>query len=310
MPARILYGEPVAASIKKDLEPEIERLKSSGVTPGLAAVLVGENAASQIYVRSKVKACEDLGLYSAQIDLPASTDTAALVEQIRNLNARDEIDGILVQLPLPPQIDAKAALLAVDPAKDVDGFHPINVGNLMSGRPGFVPCTPAGIVEILERSGIPIQGARAVVVGRSDTVGKPLAMLLLHRNATVTICHSRTPRLFTITREADILVAAVGKPALIRWDFIKPGATVIDVGISRLTTPDEVRAAFLEPLEPLRRLMAKGSVLIGDVQPEAARQLASAFTPVPGGVGPLTIAMLMSNTVRAAALRRGHPAQS
>lgn len=310
MPARILYGEPIAAAIKTDLEAQIAALKSEGIVPGLAAVLVGENPASQIYVRNKVKACQALGLHSEQIELPATTDTGALLDLVRNLNGRDDIDGILVQLPLPAQIDVKEILLAIDPAKDVDGFNPVNVGNLVSGRASLVPCTPAGVIQILERSAIPIEGARAIIVGRSDTVGKPLAMLLLHRHATVTICHSRTPHLAQITREADILVAAIGKPALISWDYIKPGATVIDVGISRLTTADEVRAVFHEPFEPLERLAARGSVLVGDVQPEDVRQLAGACTPVPGGVGPLTIAMLMSNTVRAAAQRRGKLSES
>ncbi|MGH9449015.1 MAG: bifunctional 5,10-methylenetetrahydrofolate dehydrogenase/5,10-methenyltetrahydrofolate cyclohydrolase [Terriglobia bacterium] len=304
MAARVLYGEPIAASIKNALATELAGLKSRGIIPGLAAVLVGENPASQVYVRSKVKTCEALGIYSEQIELPADTRTGELLERVRELNARNEIDGILVQLPLPPQVDAKAVLLAVDPAKDVDGFHPLNIGNLVSGRPGVVPCTPAGIIQILERSGIAIRGARAVVIGRSDTVGKPVAMLLLHQNATVTICHSQTPHVSAVAKEADILVAAVGQPAFVRWEFIKPGATVIDVGITRLTEPDDVRAAWHEPLDALERLAEKGSVLMGDVQPEDVRELAGAYTPVPGGVGPLTIAMLMSNTVQAAQRRR------
>lgn len=304
MPARILNGNLIAASIKTELTSEINEIKSRGVVPGLAAVLVGENPASQIYVRSKVKTCESLGLYSDLVKLPAAASTDEILDVVSGLNARNDIDGILVQLPLPPQVDSKRVLLAIDPAKDVDGLHPLNAGNLMSGRPGMVPCTPAGIIQILDRSGIPIQGARAVVMGRSDMVGKPVALLLLHRNATVTICHSQTENLADVAREADILVAAIGKPALVTWDFIKPGATVIDVGTTRLTTPEEVRAVFREPLEPLEQLAAKGAILVGDVQPEDAREKAGAFTPVPGGVGPLTIAMLMSNTVRAARLRR------
>ena len=305
MSARILDGLKIRDEIQQELAGEIGALKACGVTPGLAAVLVGENPASQIYVRSKVKACETLGLYSEKIEWPASTTTEQLLELVETLNGRDEIDGILVQLPLPAQVDTRRVLEAVDPAKDVDGFHPTSVGRLVAGRPGLVACTPAGIMEILRRSQIPIAGARAVVIGRSDIVGKPMALLLLHQHATVTICHSRTRDLAAVAREADILVAAVGRAALVTADFIRPGATVIDVGMNRLTTAQEVRQAFHDPSEPLRKLEAKGSVLIGDAQPEDLRELAGAYTPVPGGVGPLTIAMLMSNTVRAARMRRG-----
>jgi methylenetetrahydrofolate dehydrogenase (NADP+)/methenyltetrahydrofolate cyclohydrolase len=266
---------------------------------------VGTHPASQIYVRSKVKMCASLGLFSEKAELPAETTTEEVLRLISKLNHREDIDGILVQLPLPPQVDTKRVLLAVSPAKDVDGFHPLNVGNLVSGRLGLVPCTPAGVIEILLRSKIPIQGARAVVVGRSDIVGKPVAMLLLHNHATVTICHSRTRDLPAVAREGDILVAAIGKPAFVTADFIKPGATVIDVGINRLTTPEEIRKIYHHPEEPLKGLEQKGQVLVGDVNPEDVRELAGAYTPVPGGVGPLTIAMLMVNTVQAARLRRG-----
>ncbi|MGH9436575.1 MAG: bifunctional methylenetetrahydrofolate dehydrogenase/methenyltetrahydrofolate cyclohydrolase FolD [Terriglobia bacterium] len=303
MGGRVLNGQKIAGAIKAGLLREITELKSRGITPGLAAVLVGDNPASQIYVRNKVKACRELELHSEQITLPADTSTRQLLTVIADLNMRDEIDGILVQLPLPAHIDSKEILLAVDPAKDVDGFHPINAGNLVSGRPGFVPCTPAGIIEILERSQIPIPGARAVVIGRSDTVGKPVAMMLLHRHATVTICHSQTRDLSGVARQADILIAAMGKPAFVTADFIKAGATVIDVGINRLTRPEEVRAIFHDPAGPLKQLEAKGAVLVGDVQPEDEQERAGAYTPVPGGVGPLTIAMLMVNTVRAARRR-------
>jgi len=302
--AHLLDGNKIRDGIKAELAGHIRELKSAGITPGLAAVLVGENPASRIYVRSKVKACEALGLYSEKIEWPATATTEQLLELVARLNAREEIDGILVQLPLPPQVDAKRVLEAVDPRKDVDGFHPLNIGNLVSGRPGLVPCTPAGIIEILERSGIPMGGVRAVVVGRSDIVGKPVAMLLLHRHATVTICHSRTRDLPAVAREADILVAAIGKPAFVTANFIRPGATVIDVGMNRLTTPEEVRRVFHDPAGPLGELAAKGSVLAGDVQPEDVKEKAGAYTPVPGGVGPLTIAMLMANTVKAAKLRR------
>jgi methylenetetrahydrofolate dehydrogenase (NADP+)/methenyltetrahydrofolate cyclohydrolase len=302
--ATVLDGLKIRDEIQAELAGEIAALKARGITPGLAAVLVGENPASQIYVRSKVKACETLGLYSEKIELRASTTTAELLELVEDLNRRDAIDGILVQLPLPPQIDTRRILEAVDPAKDVDGFHPTNVGRLVAGRAGLVACTPGGIMELLRRYQIPIKGARAVVLGRSDIVGKPMALLLLHQHATVTICHSRTRDLAVVAREGDILVAAMGRPALVTAEFIRPGATVIDVGMNRLSTEDEVRQAFHDPAEALRKLESKGSVLVGDVQPEDARERSGAYTPVPGGVGPLTIAMLMSNTVRAAKLRR------
>ncbi len=310
MTGRILDGNKIRDEIKAELADQIRDLKSAGVTPGLAAVLVGENPASQLYVRSKVKNCESLGLYSEKIELAADTTQAQLLELIDTLNRRDEVDGILVQLPLPPQIDSKVILTAVSPAKDVDGFHPVNVGQLVSGRPGLVPCTPAGIIEILVRSQIPIKGARAVVMGRSDIVGKPVAMLLLHNHATVTICHSRTRDLSQVASEADILVAAMGKAALVTGDFIKPGATVIDVGQNVLKTEEEVRRVFHDPTLPLQHLAAKGSVLVGDVQPEDMKEKSGAYTPVPGGVGPLTIAMLMANTVQAARLRRGLRAEA
>jgi methylenetetrahydrofolate dehydrogenase (NADP+)/methenyltetrahydrofolate cyclohydrolase len=303
--ATILDGNKIRDEIQSELLLQIADLKRVGVTPGLAAVLVGENPASQIYVRSKVKTCETLGLFSEKIERSKDATTEELLELVSDLNRNDEIDGILIQLPLPPQVDTKRVLMAVDPAKDVDGFHPTNVGNLVAGRAGFVPCTPAGILEILKRSKISLKGARAVVIGRSDIVGKPVAMLLLHEHCTVTICHSRTRDLPAVAREADILVAAMGKPAFVTGDFIKPGSTVIDVGINRLTTEEEVRKIFHDPAGPLATLQKRGSVLVGDVQPEDARAIAGAFTPVPGGVGPLTIVMLMANTIQAARLRRG-----
>jgi methylenetetrahydrofolate dehydrogenase (NADP+)/methenyltetrahydrofolate cyclohydrolase len=303
--ARVLDGNKIRDDIMRELAEEIRELKAAGITPGLAAVLAGKNPASEIYVRNKVKACESLGLYSEKIEPPAEITTGELLALVAELNGREAIDGILVQLPLPQQVDAKRVLAAVDPAKDVDGFHPVNIGNLVSGRPGLTPCTPAGIIEILVRSGLPIQGTRAVVMGRSDIVGKPLAMLLLHRHATVTICHSKTRDLAAVAGEADILVAAMGRAGLVTGDFIKPGATVIDVGMNRLTTPEEVRRIFRDPARPLADLASKGQILIGDVHPEDVRERAGAFTPVPGGVGPLTIAMLMVNTVHAARARRG-----
>jgi methylenetetrahydrofolate dehydrogenase (NADP+)/methenyltetrahydrofolate cyclohydrolase len=305
MSAIILDGNKIRDQIQSELIQQVADLKRAGITPGLAAVLVGENPASQIYVRSKVKTCESLGLFSEKVERPKDSTTEELLQLVDELNHNDAIDGILIQLPLPPQVDTKRVLTAVDPAKDVDGFHPVNVGNLVAGRTGFVPCTPAGIMEILKRSGIPLKGARAVVVGRSDIVGKPVAMLLLHEHGTVTICHSRTRDLPAVALEADILVAAIGKPAFVTGDFIKPGATVIDVGINRLTTEEEVRKIFHDPTAPLATLEKRGAVLVGDVQPEDARAIAGAFTPVPGGVGPLTIVMLMANTIQAARMRRG-----
>ncbi len=303
MAAIILDGNKIRDEIQSELLQQIAELKRAGVTPGLAALLVGENPASQIYVRSKVKMCETLGLHSEKIERSKDATTDELLELVNDLNRNNAIDGILIQLPLPPQVDTKRVLMAVDPAKDVDGFHPTNVGNLVAGRAGFVPCTPAGIMEILRRSHIPIKGARAVVIGRSDIVGKPIAMLLLHEHATVTICHSRTRDLPAVAREADILVAAMGKPAFVTGDFIRPGATVVDVGINRLTTEEEVRKIFHDPSAPLATLQKRGAVLVGDVQPEDARAIAGAFTPVPGGVGPLTIIMLMANTIQAARRR-------
>ncbi|HEV2177522.1 MAG TPA: bifunctional 5,10-methylenetetrahydrofolate dehydrogenase/5,10-methenyltetrahydrofolate cyclohydrolase [Terriglobia bacterium] len=305
MTARLLDGHKIRDEILAELAREIAALEAEGVTPGLAAVLVGENPASEIYVRSKVRTCESLGLHSETVKRGADTTTGDLLALVADLNRRDDIDGILIQLPLPPQVDSKSVLEAVDPAKDVDGFHPMNAGHLLAGRAGLVPCTPAGILEILRRSRIPIASARAVVIGRSDIVGKPVALLLLRENATVTICHSKTRELPAIARGGDILIAAMGHAAFVTGEFIKPGATVIDVGVNRLTTADEVRRAFRDPAVPLAQLVAKGSVIVGDVQPEDARERAGAYTPVPGGVGPLTIAMLMSNTVQAARLRRG-----
>jgi len=306
--ATILHGSKFRDQIQSELLQQIADLRRIGAVPGLAAVLVGEDPGSQIYVRNKVKACEKLGLFSQKIERPKTSTTEELLELVNQLNRNDAIDGILIQLPLPPQVDTKRVLMSVDPAKDVDGFHPINVGNLVAGRPGFVPCTPAGILEILKRSNIPIKGARAVVIGRSDIVGKPVAMLLLHAHATVTICHSRTRDLPAVAREADILVAAIGRPNFVTGDFIKPGATVIDVGMNRLSTAEEVRKLFHDPTGPLATLQKRGEVLVGDVQPEDAAAVAGALTPVPGGVGLLTIIMLMSNTVNAARLRRGSTA--
>ena len=304
MPAIILDGTKIAAQIKAEVAEEVKELTEAGLRPGLAVVLAGHNPASEIYVRNKVKACEQLGIYSEKHTPLDSVTTAELLDLIDDLNRRDEIDGILVQLPLPAQVDAKKVLLAVSPEKDVDGFHPMNVGYLSTQRPGLVPCTPAGIMEILKRSDIPIVGAEAVVVGRSDIVGKPVAMLLLNANATVTVCHSKTRDLPGVCRRADILVAAIGKAGMITPEFVKPGATVIDVGMNTVTDPEQFKEFFAGNEKRERDFAAKGSTLIGDVHPKVA-EVAGAMTPVPGGVGPLTIAMLMSNTVKAAKLRRG-----
>jgi methylenetetrahydrofolate dehydrogenase (NADP+)/methenyltetrahydrofolate cyclohydrolase len=260
--------------------------------------------ASEIYVRSKVQTCADLGLYSELITPADTVTTGEMLDLVRSLNNRDEIDGILIQLPLPAQVDTKALLDAVDPAKDVDGFHPVNAGRLQAGRPALAPCTPAGVIEILKRSGIPISGQHAVVVGRSDIVGKPAAMLLLHQNATVTICHSKTRDLGAVTREADILVAAIGRPGFITQEMVKPGATVVDVGINRITDQAEFERYFAGNAKREAAFAKRGTTIVGDVHPRAF-ELAGAYTPVPGGVGPLTIAMLMANTVRAAKMRRG-----
>jgi methylenetetrahydrofolate dehydrogenase (NADP+)/methenyltetrahydrofolate cyclohydrolase len=294
----------IAAAIKQEVAEEVQALAARDIRPGLAVVLVGNVAASQIYVRDKAQACAELGIYSEVITPPESITTEQMLALLAGLNARDEIDGILVQLPLPAHVDAKTLLDAVLPAKDVDGFHPVNSGRLFAGRPSLAPCTPAGIIEILKRSQIPISGQHAVVVGRSDIVGKPAAMLLLHQNATVTICHSKTRDLGAMTRQADILVAAIGRPGFIMPEMVKPGATIIDVGMNRITSRDEFERLFAGDARREATFARRGSTLVGDVHPKAF-EISGAYTPVPGGVGKLTIAMLMSNTVRAAKMRRG-----
>lgn len=308
MSARILDGTKIANDIRSEVAAEVKAMAGAGVRPGLAVVLVGHNPASEIYVRGKVKACQEVGVYSEQHAPPETATTAELLALIHTLNRRAEIDGILVQLPLPAQVDAKQVLMAVDPAKDVDGFHPVNVGFLSTQRPGLVPCTPAGVMEILRRSHIPIAGQDVVVVGRSDIVGKPAAMLLLNANATVTVCHSKTHDLPGLCRRADILVAAIGRAGMITRDFVKPGATVIDVGMNKVTDAAEfqrlIAGGSAKNAKREETFRMKGSTLAGDVHPEVA-EVAGALTPVPGGVGPLTIAMLMYNTVKAARMRRG-----
>lgn len=302
-----LEGAPLAAKIKREVQAEIgQMVRDQDVQPGLAVVRVGEDPASAVYVQSKIRACEEVGIRSEHHALPESTTTAELLTLIGSLNARHDVDGILTQLPLPREVDESAIIEAIDPAKDVDGFHPISAGKLALGRPVFVPCTPAGIIELLDDSGVEIRGANACVVGRSQIVGRPMAQLLLQRDATVTICHSRTRDLAEVTRQADLLVVAIGRAGMIGRDHIKPGATVIDVGMNQITDADEVRALFGPEAEKRLEVLAKrGSTLVGDVHPAQAAEVAGRLTPVPGGVGLLTVAMLMKNTLRAAKLRRG-----
>ena len=307
MTARILDGNAIRNQIYAELEPQIAELALAGIRPGLAAVLVGHNPASEVYVKSKIAACEKLGLKSWLFTPVESVSTAELLQLIADLNRRDDVDGILVQLPLPRQVDARRVLEAVDPSKDVDGFHPVNLGRLVRGEGGLVACTPLGVMEILRRSGIATECVPAVVLGRSDIVGKPMALLLMHANATVTICHSKTRDLQQIARRSDLIIAAMGRTAMVTPEWIRTGATVIDVGINRITDPAEASQIFAKFPQRIEQFKQKGSALVGDVHPDAA-EIAGAITPVPGGVGPLTIAMLMSNTIKAARLRRAQTA--
>lgn len=298
-------GARIAAEIRDEVGSEVATLAASGIAPRLDAILVGEDPASRVYVASKAKTLNALGMESRTHELPQSTPQAELEALVDSLNTDPEVDGILIQLPLPATIDTAAMLRRVDPAKDVDGFHPENVGLLQQGRPRLVPCTPAGIMELLRREGIEIEGRRAVVVGRSDIVGKPMAMLLLHAHATVTMCHSRTRDLASVTREADILVAAVGVQSLIGPEYVAEGAVVVDVGMHRITDRETVERLFPGDQKKLAAFERRGAVLAGDVDFVRVEPKAGRVTPVPGGVGPLTIAMLMANTVAAAKLRRG-----
>jgi len=277
LPATIISGKEVAARIRKELAGKVEHLRARGVVPGLGVILVGDDPASHSYVRSKEKACRELGLHSVVRRMPADASQAAVLAEVEGFNRDDAIHGILVQLPLPDHIDEREVIRAIHPHKDVDGFHPVNVGNLHIGERCFVPCTPAGVIELLDHAGVELKGLHAVVVGRSNIVGKPVSMLLLARHATVTICHSRTRDLPSVTRTADVLVAAVGKPEMVRGDWVKPGAVVIDVGVNRV-----------------------GDRLVGDVDFAAVSEVAAAITPVPGGVGPMTITMLIKNAIEAA----------
>jgi len=299
MTATLLDGTATARAIKDELRAEIQSLAARGRRPGLGVLLVGDDPASAVYVRSKTRSCEELGMHHETVHLPASATTGQVVSQVEDYNRRAEIHGILVQLPLPPQVDSERVLRLVDPGKDVDGFHPWNVGLLVQKRPRFVACTPAGIMELLARNGIAVAGRRAVVVGRSDIVGKPMALLLLHADATVSVCHSKTRDLAAVTREADILVAAIGRAGLVQREHVKPGAVVVDVGQNRVEDPEQARQ-LLEPPR-LADFERKGYAMVGDVHFPSVKDVASAITPVPGGVGPLTIALLMKNTVKAAA---------
>jgi methylenetetrahydrofolate dehydrogenase (NADP+)/methenyltetrahydrofolate cyclohydrolase len=303
---RVLDGIAIAAEIKAEVAQQVTDARTKGYTPGLAVILVGEVPASQIYVRSKVKTCGELGIYSEMLTPPAESTTEELLALVDSLNKRDDIDGILIQLPLPSHVDTNKLLDAVLPEKDVDGFHPINAGRLLSGASPdevLAPCTPAGIIEVLKRSKIAIAGQNAVVIGRSNIVGKPVASMLINESATVTVCHSKTKDLPVVTREADILVAAIGRPGFVTADMVKPGATIIDVGINRLDKAEDVERFFPGNEKRREGFEKRGSSIVGDVDP-AAFAMSSAYTPVPGGVGALTIAMLMANTVKAAKLRR------
>ncbi len=305
--AKRLDGKVVAEEIRESLKPRVARFSTAaGRPPGLGILLAGDDGGSEIYVRNKVRACEELGIRADLQRLPADASLDEVMAIVARFNAADDIDGVLVQSPLPAGMGADAeqqVFDAIDPAKDVDGFNPANVGRLVQNRPALAPGTPSGIIELLERNGVPIEGRRAVVIGRSDIVGKPMAALLLHRHATVTICHSRTRDLPAVASAADILVAAIGRPGFVTADFVKPGATVVDVGTSRMSDRDRAAALFGPDSPRLEVIERRGATVVGDVHP-GVEAVAGALTPVPGGVGPLTIAMLLSNTVRAAEARR------
>src|SRR6266446_655880 len=305
MTATFINGTKIADDIKREVAAEVENLKTRGIRPGLAVVLVGDNAASSTYVNMKAKTCEQLGIYSRKLTMPSSVTTPQLLAEVRKLNEDDAIDGILVQLPLPKHVNKHVILEGVDPKKDVDGFHSANVGSLVLGHETLVACTPSGVMELLHRSDVKIEGAHAVVLGRSDDVGKPQALLLMHANATVTICHSKTRNLAEITRQADIIVAAIGKAAMVTRDFVKPGAVVVDVGTNKVSDRAEVQRLFGDDQARWKDFEKRGYIWVGDVDERAVKEVASRLTPVPGGVGPMTIAMLMKNTLKAARMRRG-----
>jgi len=308
--ARVLDGEAVAHAIRQEVAAGVADLLARGKPrPRLVVVLSGENLASQVYVRNKIKACEQVGIDSELVRLEGNVDAGRTLSAVRGLNDRSDVDGILVQLPLPEDADEARILHSLDPGKDVDGLHPENVGKLVEGAEGLRPCTPSGIMELLQRSGIALEGTHAVVVGRSNIVGKPMSILLLHANATVTMCHSRTRDLPHLARSAELLVVAVGKPAFVTEEFVKPGATVVDVGIHRIATSGQAEDFFGIGSRQLAALKSGKSVLVGDVHPRRVKPRAGALSPVPGGVGPLTIACLLRNTLQAARVHRGLPAQ-
>ena len=298
----LLDGAAVAKRIRERVAVEAAELARRGVRPFLRVILVGENAASVSYVTSKTRSAEEAGMGAETLRLPVSTSPDDLLAEVARANADPSVHGILVQLPLPKTHDASRVLDAIDPRKDVDGFHPENVGRLQQGRTRFAPCTPAGVVELLDAYDVPLSGRRAVVLGRSDIVGKPMAALLLARDATVTVCHSKTRDLPAVCREADVLVAAIGRPGFVNRDFVRPGAAVVDVGINRLTSLEEAPEGLRSSARVRRALEEKGRILVGDVDFDDVSQVAGFLTPVPGGVGPLTVAMLLSNTVKAARL--------
>ncbi len=305
MTATFINGIQIADDIKREAAAEVEALKARGINPGLAVILVGDDAASSAYVNMKARTCEQLGIHSRKLTIPSSVTTDQLVAEVRKLNEDDAIDGILIQLPLPKHVNKHVVLESVAPTKDVDGFHSSNLGSLLLGHETLVACTPLGVMELLQRSKVKMEGANAVVLGRSDDVGKPQAVLLMHANATVTICHSRTRNLPEVTRHADIVVAAIGRTAMVTRDFVKPGAVVIDVGTNKVSSKDEVRRLFGDDAARWRDFDKRGYIWAGDVDEQSVKEVASMMTPVPGGVGPMTIAILMKNTAKAARMRRG-----
>ena len=300
----LIDGKALAQEIQAEVAQQVQRMTETGIRPGLAVVLVGNNPASHMYVRSKVKTCETLGMRSEKVELPAETTTGEILPVVERFNRNADIHGILVQVPLPSQVNAREVLDSILPEKDVDGFHPVNVGRLVAGTATLKPCTPAGIIEILKRTGTQLRGRRAVVIGRSDIVGKPVALMLMHEDVTVTICHSKTPDLPSVAREADILIVAMGRPAFVSDDFVKPGAVVIDVGTNRVDSLERIHEIYGNDPQRLADHQKKGYTVVGDVNPGKVLPKCSLLTPVPGGVGPLTIAMLMANTVKAAELQR------
>ena len=305
MTATFIDGTKIAEDIKTEVAAEVKQLQQRGVRPGLSVILVGDDAASSSYVNMKARTCEKLGINSRKIVLPGSIQTAALMDQVRKLNEDDTIDGILIQLPLPKHVNKHAVLESVDPRKDVDGFHSSNLGSLLLGHEALVACTPFGVMTLLKRSGVNPEGKHAVVLGRSDDVGKPQAILLMHANATVTICHSKTRNLAEVVRQADIIVAAIGRTALVTGDMVKPGAVVMDVGTNKVSDRAAVERLFGSDQARWQEFDKRGDVWAGDVDERSVKEVASLLTPVPGGVGPMTIATLMKNTLAAARMRRG-----